>query len=403
MEEERKNSIYKYIITVVLTFLITFIVTAVGVYKYAIGTTNYYIKSSKSSEASLDQTLGNFKKILEEKYVGEIDEEKLKEGAIKGYIEGLGDPYTEYYTKEEMKSLTEDLEGEYVGIGIYTTYDTERNVILVLSTIDGSPAKESGLNSGDIITKIDDVEYKGENLEEAVKKMKGEEGTKVKITILRNNEEKEFEIIRKSIKISHVSSKIMEDDIGYINISSFEGGCYEEFYNNYKELKAKNAKSLIIDLRFNGGGLVNEALNIAELMVPKGKTLLITKDNKNTEKITESKTDKIIDMQVVVLVNNYSASASEILTGILKENVNAKIIGTKTYGKGVMQTVYPLTDGSGLKITTDEYYTPNHNKINKIGIEPTIEVKLPEELKTVTNLKFEEDLQLQKAIEELKK
>lgn len=402
MKEEKSNNFYKYAITIMLTFLITFIVTATGVYRYAINSTNFYVKSSKSKNSSMDQTFENLKKILEKEYIDEIDENKLKENAIKGYIEGVGDPYTEYYTKEEMKSFTEDIEGKYVGIGIYTTYDVSRNVILVLRTIDGSPA--SGvLESGDIITKVDDVEYKGEELTEAVKKMKGEEGTKVKITILRNGEEKEFVIDRKSLKISNVSSKKVDDDIGYIKISAFEGTCDEEFLEQYKNLKDQNIKSLIIDLRFNGGGLVNKALSIAELMVPKGKTLLITKNKSNEEKVTIAKTDVTIDMPIIVLVNEHSASASEILTGILKENVNATIIGTKTYGKGVMQTVYPLTDGSGLKVTTDEYYTPNHNKINKIGIEPTIKVELPEELKLITNLQFEEDIQLKRAIEELKK
>lgn len=256
--------------------------------------------------------------------------------------------------------------------------------------------------TGDIITKVDDEEFTGEQLNGAVKKMKGIAGTNVKITILRDDKEMEFNITRENIKISHVSSEVLNNNVGYIKISSFEGGCSEEFLEKYKEIEKQNIKSLIIDLRFNGGGIVDEALNIAELMVPKDKTLLITKDKTEEEKVVKSKTNPSINIPIVVLVNQYSASASEILAGILKEDINATLIGTTTYGKGVIQTVYTLSDGSGLKITTDEYYTPDHNKINKIGIEPTIKVELPEELRQNTNLSLEQDLQLQRAIEELK-
>ena len=323
--------------------------------------------------------------------------------AIKGYIAGLEDPYTEYLTKEEMKEFTEDTQGEYVGVGIYTTNDTSKNAIVVLRTIGNSPANKAGLLTGDIITKVNDVEYKGEQLSEAVKQMKGEVGTSVKITILRNNEEMEFNIVRENIKISHVSSSVLENNIGYIKISSFEGGCSKEFQEQYEDLASKNISSLIIDLRYNGGGIVTEALQIADLMVPKNEILLITKDKKEEEEITKSKKDVTINVPIVVLINEYSASASEILAGILKEDINAKLIGVKTYGKGVIQTVYPLSDGSGLKITTNEYYTPKHNKINKIGIEPTQEIKLPEEWQNMANVPADQDTQLKKAIEELKK
>lgn len=399
---KKENNVWKILITIVITAFVTFIITTVGVLRIVNYKEFYYIKNSKTSSTSLEATLANFKKILELKYIGEIDEEKMKESAIKGYITGLGDPYTEYFTKEEMQEFTEDTQGEYVGIGIYTTNDTEKNAIVVLRTIGNSPANKAGLLTGDIITKVNDTTYTGEQLSEAVKQMKGVAGTNVKITILRNNQEMEFDITRENIKISHVNSDILENNVGYIKISSFEGGCADEFETHYKELENKNISSLIIDLRYNGGGVVGEALQIADLMVPKNEILLITRDKNEQEEITRSTEDKIIDMPIVVLVNEYSASASEILAGILKENINAKLIGVKTYGKGVIQTVYPLTDGSGLKITTNEYYTPNRNKINKIGIEPTIEIKLPEEWQNMANVPTEEDTQLKKAIEELK-
>lgn len=402
MNSKKTNNIYKYTIIIIITAFITFILTSTFVYRFINNDERYYIKNSKTESSSLEQTLSYFKEILEKKYIGEIDEEELKESAIKGYIAGLNDPYTEYFTKEEMQEFTEETEGEYVGIGIYTTTDTKQNAIVVLRTIGDSPASKAGLLTGDIITKVDDQVFTGEQLNEAVKKMKGISGTNVKITVLRNDKEMEFDIKRENIKISHVSSNVLNDKIGYIKISSFEGGCSEEFLDKYKEIEKQNIKSLIIDLRFNGGGIVDEALNIAELMVPKDKVLLITKDKTEEEDIVKAKKDASINMPVVVLVNEYSASASEILAGILKEDINAILVGNTTYGKGVIQTVYPLKDGSGLKITTDEYYTPNHNKINKVGIEPTLKVEIPEELKQITNLPLEQDIQLQKAIEELK-
>lgn len=402
MNLKKTNNIYKYTIIIIITAFITFILTSTFVYRFINNDERFYIKNSKTENSSLDQTLTYFKEILDKKYIGEINEEELKESAIKGYIAGLNDPYTEYFTKEEMKEFTEETEGEYVGIGIYTTTDTKQNAIVVLRTIGDSPASKAGLLTGDIITKVDDEEFTGEQLNEAVKKMKGIAGTNVKITVVRNDKEMEFNIKRENIKISHVSSNVLNDNIGYIKISSFEGGCSEEFLEKYKEIEKQNIESLIIDLRFNGGGIVDEALNIAELMVPKDNILLITKDKTEEEDVVIAKKDASINMPIVVLVNEYSASASEILAGILKEDINATLIGNTTYGKGVIQTVYPLKDGSGLKITTDEYYTPNHNKINKVGIEPTIKVEISEELRQITNLPLEQDIQLQKAIEELK-
>ena len=402
MNSKKTNNIYKYTIIIIITAFITFILTSTFVYRFINNDERFYIKNSKTENSSLDQTLTYFKEILDKKYIGEINEEELKESAIKGYIAGLNDPYTEYFTKEEMKEFTEETEGKYVGIGIYTTTDTKQNAIVVLRTIGDSPASKAGLLTGDIITKVDDEEFTGEQLNEAVKKMKGIAGTNVKITVVRNDKEMEFNIKRENIKISHVSSNVLNDNIGYIKISSFEGGCSEEFLEKYKEIEKQNIESLIIDLRFNGGGIVDEALNIAELMVPKDNILLITKDKTEEEDVVIAKKDASINMPIVVLVNEYSASASEILAGILKEDINATLIGNTTYGKGVIQTVYPLKDGSGLKITTDEYYTPNHNKINKVGIEPTIKVEISEELRQITNLPLEQDIQLQKAIEELK-
>lgn len=402
MENKKTEIFWKIFTTIIITAFVTSIITFAISIKLLNNNENYYIKNAKTNISSLDSTLANFKHVLEKKFIGEINEEKMIESAIKGYVAGLEDPYTQYLTKDEMQEFTEDTQGEYVGIGVYTTNDTAQNAIVVLRTIGDSPASKAGLLTGDIITKVNDVEYTGEKLSEAVKEMKGEAGTNVKITILRNNQEMEFNIIRENIKISHVSSEVLENNIGYIKISSFEGGCATEFQEKYNDIKNQKISSLIIDLRFNGGGIVDEALKIADFMVPKDQILLITSDKEKSEEITKAKREQEIKLPIVVLVNEYSASASEILAGILKEDINSKLIGVKTYGKGVIQTVYTLSDGSGLKITTNEYFTPNHNKINKIGIDPTIEVKLPEEYQYTSNVPRDKDTQLKKAIEELK-
>ena len=401
--QKQNSGIFKYISIIVVTAFITFVVTSVFGYQYINTNENYYIKTAKSDDSTgtMDRTFTSFKKVLEEKYIGEINEKDMRECAIKGYVAGLNDPYTEYFTKEEMQNFTEETEGQYVGIGIYTTADTSRNAIAILRTIGNSPAYRAGLLTGDIIKKVDDIEYTGEQLNDAIKKIKGAPNTNVKLTILREDKEIEYNITRENIKIEHVSSEVLENNIGYIKISSFEGGASQEFIDNYNNISNSPIRALIIDLRFNGGGIVDEALKIAETMVPKGKTLLITKDKSEEEKIEISKKDPNINVPIVVLVNEYSASASEILAGILKEDIEAKLVGNTTYGKGVIQTVYTLQDGSGLKITTDEYFTPNHNKINKIGIEPTIKVELPEEYRQVVNIPKDQDTQLKRAIDEL--
>ena len=398
MKTEKSNRIYKTIMLVLLTARITFIITSISMYNVLGKKT---IKTLTNS-SSIESTFNNFKKFIEKKYIGTIDEEKMLESAIKGYVEGLDDEYSEYITKEEMKEYMEETNGKYVGIGVYISNNTQTNQIVVLMPMKGSPAEEAGMKSGDIITKIDGVEYKGEDLSKASNALKQEEGTKVKVEILRDNQTIELEIERKTIKINHVESDVINNSIGYIQISTFDDGCYDEFKQKIDELKTKNIKSLIIDLRNNGGGIVEEAINIADLFTTKNSTLLITTGKNTEEEITKAKKDKEIDMPIVILVNENTASASEILTAAIKENCNkVTIVGKTTFGKGVIQTIFTLTDGSGLKLTTNEYYTPKRNKINKIGIKPDVEVDFPEN-ESVYSIEKQKDTQLQKAIELLK-
>ena len=398
-KRKQDNSIYKTIMTIIATAIVTFIITTVWIFGSATNISTESAIGNAAKSSSLSAKLSIIRNKINEEYIGEINENDLIEGAIKGYVSGLNDVYTEYLPESEMSSYTEDIEGEFVGIGVYITKDAKNNQILVYGTIPDSPAEEAGLKTGDIITSVDGVECNGDDYDTITNSIKGKEGTKVSIGILRNGEELSFEIERKTVEVKHITFQKLENNIGYINISSFEGDVSAQFETAYNDLANQGITSLIIDIRNNGGGIVDEALDIAEMMTEKGQILLIESDKNGNEEIIKSEKSKTITMPIMLLVNEYSASASEILAGILKENVeNATLIGNTTYGKGVIQTLYPLTDGSGIKITTNEYFTPNHNTINKIGVEPDIKV---DDYLFLGTLDLENDTQIKRAMEEL--
>ncbi|MBR3163525.1 MAG: S41 family peptidase [Clostridia bacterium] len=408
MEENKTTyKVYKIVMLVILTAFITFLVTSIGMYNYFNETdkTKLSFESVKetATQEGIDASIKKYKALIDKYYLGEIDENALKEGAIKGYIEALGDPYTEYISAEDMKDYTDNLLGNFVGIGIYMVKDENYDRIQVLTPIKNTPAEKAGIQPGDYILKVDGVEYKGSEMSKAADLIKGEEGTTVKLEILRGTETKEYEIKREKIVINPVTSKVLNNNIGYIELTSFDEDTAKHFKEEFEKLQGQSIKSLIIDLRNNGGGIVEEALQIADYIADKDSTLLITTDKNQKEEIEKAKQDPIVNVPIVILVNENTASASEILAGALKDLNKAKLVGTKTYGKGVIQGVMTLTDGSGLKLTTEEYMTPNREKINKKGIEPNEEVKLPDTVKNVMNVKEEEDTQLKKAIELLSK
>ena len=411
MEDEKylkRQRFYKIVMLVVLTAFLTFIFTTIYITKkYNLSDGDQTISSlfsaSSSSDDKLTNSLKNIKSILKKYYLNDIDEDKAIDGAIEGYVSSLGDQYTEYIPKDEMEDYTQNLMGNYVGIGIYMSQNTKDNTIVVLTPIKYSPAEEAGILPGDIIKKINDVEYTGENMTAAANNIKGAEGTKVKLEIQRGQEIKTFEITRKKITTNPVIAEKLDNNIGYLEVTSFDENTAENFKSKYEELKAQGIDSLIIDLRNNGGGLVEEALKIADYIVPKGKELLVTVDKDGKEKVEKSKEDVLIDMPIVVLVNKNSASSSEILAGALKDLNEATIVGTTTYGKGVIQQFLTLRDGSGLKVTVEEYYTPNRTKINGVGIEPNEKIELPETITNPLTVERKDDTQLQKAIELLKK
>lgn len=395
-EKDYSKSIF--IKSIILTILLTTVIVSMAT----------IIIMNNNEQTSLlnriDGKLSSIEQIVDKDYLGEIDENKIFDETIKGYVEGLNDEYSQYFTKEELdKYKTDNIEGQFVGIGVYIIQDTEKNAIRVLAPIKGSPAEKAGILAGDYIVKVDDQAYTGEQITEATNKMKGKEGTKVKIQIIRDEKNLDFEVERANVRVNPVEADIYEENIGYLKISSFDQGSGSEVTKKVEELKEKNIKSLMIDLRNNGGGIVDEAIEIADLFTNKDSTLLITKDKHGNENISKAKKDKVIEVPIIVLTNENTASASEILAGALKDNNVAKIVGTTTFGKGVIQELLTMKDGTGLKLTTNEYYTPNRNKINKVGIEPDEKIELPEEYKNILSIPKEVDTQLNKAIELLKR
>lgn len=402
MDKERKNRIYKIIMIVAIAVFLTFMVTSISLYTYFVNNPISITSKSSSSSKDIAGTLQKYKEIIDKYYLGDVDEEKLKEGAIKGYIEGLGDPYTEYISADEMEDYISDTMGNFVGIGIYMVKNTEKGKIQVLAPIKGSPAEKAGIQAGDLILTVDGVDYSADEMTIASNKIKGEEGTTVTIEVLRGTETKKYELKREKVKVNQVEGKVLSNNIGYINFTSFDETTADDFKAKFEELNKQGIKSLIIDLRNNGGGIVDQALQIADYVADKDSVLLYEVDKNNKETVKKAKTDPIINMPIIILTNENTASASEILAGALKDLGKAKTVGTTTYGKGVIQQILKLSDGSGLKVTIEEYQTPNRSKIHKIGIAPDEEVKLPDSVTNVLNVTESEDTQLQKAIEMLK-
>lgn len=409
-EEAKKQWLYKTIIWVVGIVIVTALVVSTITYYIAVGKRydDLYKSTSKvgsgektdasSAISDISQILKSFAGVIDLNYIGDIDKATLINSTIKGFVEGIDDEYSEYMTAEEWQKYQETALGNYVGVGIYMTKDADGNITIV-RTIKGSPAEEAGLEPEDLIIGVNGESTNGMNTEDVSNKVKGEEGTEVTLNISRNGERMDVKLTRSAIKAYHVETEVLDDNIGYISLSTFDTGCADEFEQGMDELVGKGCKKVIFDLRYNTGGLVSEALEIIDLFVQKGEVTLIEKSADGSEKTCKASGDKKYDVELVVLVNEYTASASEIVTGALSDYEVATTVGTVTYGKGVIQNVYQLTDGSVLKLTTAEYYTPKRNKINKVGITPNHEVKLPTEVSEDGTV---QDTQLLKAKELLK-
>lgn len=403
------NNVLKTILTIICTAIVTALLVILVIYggnkdsafvSFFRGDETENVVGAGLETSTLSQKLKLIRNKINSEYIGTIDENQMAEYTIKGYVAGLGDKYSAYYTKEEMTDLMEDTKGNFVGIGVYLTLDEEKNLVKVYGVIPNSPAEEVGVQAGDYITNVNGINLDGSQLDKLADDLRGEEGTKVTFKVLRGSETLEFNATRRKVEIVHVSGQVVEGNIGYIAVDSYDGKVAEQFEAEYDKLASQGIKALIVDIRNNGGGLVDQSVAMADYFLDSGTGILIEKNNKDQETTTRAKTRKKITMPTVVLVNGYSASASEIFSAALKEKAdNVTIVGTKTYGKGVIQGIYNLTDGSGLKLTIEEYFTPNHNSINNVGVEPDVVV---DGYEYASKLDTENDTQYKKAIEILK-
>ena len=340
--------------------------------------------------------LSEIKKIIDTNFINKTDAKKLETKAIKAYVDALNDPYTEFYTKAEYESLSAQLSGNYRGIGIEVTIN-ENNLITVVSAYKNAPAAKAGIKSGDIILKVDSKDVNGDNYNAALNMIRGtgenDEDDTVVLTMKRGDDIFDTKVTRAEVTIETVDSKMLDDNIGYVMLSNFAEESYSDFEIAVNSLISSGAKSLIIDLRNNPGGMLTTVVGIADYLLPEGKILTIK--GRDTQPVVYRSDDKSIDIPLCVLINGGSASASEVLAGALHDHKKATLVGEKTYGKGMVQTVFEVSDGDILKLTTAKYYTPNNICIDGKGIEPDYKV-VPTEDDT-------EDVQLNKAIEILKK
>ena len=343
------------------------------------------------------------KQYIDKYFMEDVDNDILTEGMYKGMLESLNDPYSVYYTKDEVESLKQSSEGEYVGLGISVTQNNETKVITVTKVYDDSPAKDAGIESGDTIYSINDNVLTDETLDELLVDIKGEEGKEVKMQLKRGKETIDADMKLREVLIDVVSYEMLEDNIGYIIIDQFTGTSTEQVEEAINDLKSQGMERIIVDLRDNPGGQLECIQAILNYFLPKDKLLLYseTKDGEQERYYTEND-GLITDMPLCVLVNENSASASEVFAGVVKCYDRGKLVGTKTFGKGIMQSTFGLSDGTAIKLTIGKYYLPDDSNIHGIGIEPDYEVKLPEDVTNVWALKHPDDPQLTKAIEVVK-
>ena len=354
--------------------------------------------SGTVSEADVNEKLDKINGLIEEYYLydDEVDEDTLIDGIYSGYAEALGDPYTEYYDEEETKALYESTSGEFSGIGATMSKSLDSDEITVSNVYEDSPAEKAGLKQGDIIYQVDDHSVSGQDLETVVSWIKGEQGTDVVLHVIRGGEELELTATRDIVEVQTVTSEMKDGLTGYIGVSEFDSVTYDQFEEALGDLEAQGMQGLVIDLRGNPGGSLTTVTDMLKLLLPEG-TIVSTKDKYgNTEEITCDGTHEFTK-PLAVLVNQYSASASEIFSGAIQDYGTGTIVGMTTYGKGVVQQLMDLGDGTCFKVTIAEYYTPSGRSINGTGVKPDVEVEYEYDEKNP-----EADNQLDRALEVVK-
>lgn len=338
--------------------------------------------------------------IVEQYYYQEPDTQAMLDGAEMGLLYGLGDPYTYYYTPDQYAQLWADDEGEYAGIGIQIMGDYTTGLCTISRVFLDSPALDAGLRKGDVLTRVEDIDVVTTTLQDAVNIMRGEPGTPVNVQVQRGDQLMDFVVQRAVVHVNWVNSCMLEGDVGYISLYEFSGDCSPSFAVHLDNLMSQGAKALVIDLRDNPGGWVDDAQKVADMFLEEGNVASLVYRDGTTELYTTTTDGKENPIPLVVLVNEYSASASEILAGALQDRDRATIVGTQTFGKGVVQYVLPVgTRGAGMQLTVAQYYTPNGNEVHKVGITPDIEATLPEGDTTMYDIGDLNDAQLRKAYE----
>lgn len=404
MEENNKVNINKgKIITNTITATLTIVLSCILIVAIAIVAIPI-IKDETSSIATSPEMANNIKRIqeamnkIQKNYIDDVNADDIVDGAIAGMAAATGDPYTRYMSEEEYQEMMKSSNEEYCGIGVHITFDKDSSGIILLGIMPDSPAIKEGLKAGDIITKVSDKVVTKDNYSECVDALKGEEGSTVTLQIKRGEDLLNKTLTRKKMTANNIESEILQNNIGYIKIWSFDNNVYTQFKKEYENLLSKNITGLVIDVRNNPGGLVTDTVNIAKLLLPECDLLkLVYKDG--AQKVYKCDGKNEIKIPLAVLVNSRSASASEILASAVKDSGKGCIIGNKTYGKGIVQVIEKLNDRGALSITSSKYYTASGIEIHKNGIEPNIIVDLPKDVENDNVIAREKDTQLKKAIE----
>lgn len=335
--------------------------------------------------------------VINQYFMGEPDGELVEDELYSGLLEGLEDPYAAYYSAESLKTLEESTSGEYSGIGALLTQDPETGAISVVTCFADTPAAEAGMLPGDMVTAINGEKTDGMDLTELVSRIKTEEGETVTLKILREEEELEFSVERREIQIPTVSAEMLENQIGYLQITEFDDVTVEQFRTAMADLEAQGMEKLVIDLRDNPGGTLQSVCDILEELLPEG-LIVYTEDKYGQRTEYYASGEHVFDKPLAVLINGNSASASEIFAGAVKDYGIGTLVGTTTFGKGIVQQIFTLSGGTGMKLTVAKYYTPSGADIHEKGIEPDVEIELSEDMKNQLNIEKENDDQLQEAL-----
>lgn len=390
---------------------LTLCIGAFVMYGNQIGMFDRFYQTSTGSEKITNQErrytlrkLGLLEKYIDKFYLNDLTADKYEDGLFKGLISSLDDRYAAYYNKDEYETINAANEGKYVGIGCSVSFDKETGQFTIVQPYEDGPADVAGILSGDILVSIDGESLTGKELSDVVSLIKGEEGTKVKVDVIRSASKKpvEIEVTRKEVETKTVTWTMLENKIGYVTIEGFKDTTVQQFNEAIDSLVEQKMEGLILDVRNNGGGSLDAVVSITDRILSKG-LIVYTRDKYDKGDDYYAKDKKKLDLPMVLLVNENSASASEVFAGALKDHKLATLVGTKTFGKGIVQSIFSLQDGSAIKLTTSKYYTPNGYNIHDVGIQPDITVKMNEEYDVAEDEltdgpDLEKDNQLQAAI-----